>query len=339
MQIGAAMLNDAFRATSSIPDDALAIWRDGADLVGELYLSGFRLDAERGRIALPEADGTATDFSIIHHDTEGAVADGAILWRMVDEDNVGTALAVWDIGAPTPTATGYAPAAGRSVSAPVYMAGWVYWLEVDLAGVAAVFVARLMRSPADLSAPEEVWLVSGPTPDGSDYTRGSVLLPRLSATVIRFVASLFHGETGLELVEIGVELDGDTFAFPSEPVPFAEMRGVGLPVASGCLFAPGATPTVDSAPLLWQEDDSTTAAPDPVWPDPGSAPAWVTNWEAVRSFALNGAKTKALCYGVDPGGPVATALQANALNDGGRVAYPVEEHPTLGFPVAYLPSR
>jgi hypothetical protein len=102
--------------------------------------------SDRGELAFAGSEWPgATNGVCIATDPAELVGDGSLAWR----SETGS-LIVWDVeGEASYT---YDAAAGVQVSAPVYRAGWLYWLEMPETSDDNEFSAAIKRSRCDLTS-------------------------------------------------------------------------------------------------------------------------------------------------------------------------------------------
>lgn len=333
--IGEDVMVDAFRATAPVGRDAWALFVDGGDLRCEGYLGGLRLDDSRGTVTLPFEDTAPDNFMVVPLDDHATYGPDSFLWSAQGEGGVTVGLASWDPAGPT-LSTLPAPA-GTALSAALYMAGWLYWIEADVVHNEDHF-ARLMRARIDFADPEQLWEIEIP-PDGEGRQLVRVALPRITADFYRFTAIIFNTEVAFDFVDYAVPLAGGAPATPPMLDRSASQVGYGLfrGSATGCVLFANAPPGgYDQEPYLYEQPNDDATAATPVWPDPQADAAWLTNWDRIGSLGLNVARTRAILYGIDDGTPAALAVVADSTDDGNHATFEVEENPDIGFAAAYF---
>lgn len=123
-----------------------------SSLTCERYNDLIFLNSQRGTISYGGGDTLEGPVTLIPIDSEGLVGDGSIVFK-AGATSVATSIFVWDVlGADLYERT---LTAGDRATTPVFVGGYLWWLEWQIAFVNPCTVS-LMRSRADLSGVTEL---------------------------------------------------------------------------------------------------------------------------------------------------------------------------------------
>lgn len=159
-----------------------------SELTCERYNDLAFLNSQRGSIAYSGGDTKEGPVTLIPIDSEGLVGDGSFCFK-AGASSPATSIFVWDVlGA---NLYEHALTAGDRATTPVYVSGYLYWLEWQITFVSPCTVS-LMRSRSDFSGVTELETFT------LDEANGNVGGARVELVVPTVAALAFTWRTGNE---------------------------------------------------------------------------------------------------------------------------------------------